>query len=149
MKEERRETVSFRIQPSVEHLIKSRSRLFGMTIGEYVEYLVMKDGMNTEGNQSATVAIYNRLLSIKEEMSEIFNMIDVEMDRMVDETDSIDKDEVSRWMSYSVRKLTSPETKSRELLFKLIEEGIGAYKLTDYGVSILENAFNPKIPIRE
>lgn len=149
MSEEKRKTVSFRILPSTTKTIKSRARMFNMSIGEYIEYIVSKEMSPSNGYNAPLISIIEKTLSLKEDVSMIFNMMEEERDMVYKKREGLNKIEMNNWLTVAVHKLRSPETKSRKLLFELIEEGIHEYSLSDYGISILENAFNARIPIRE
>lgn len=148
MSDEKRELQTIRIYPSVMDKIRTQSKILGMSLGEFIEYSVQKELIPGMVHDHTIVEIAERIMDLRTEFELVYEELQLIRDGVVAKSKTINEDELSEWMDRSTRKLSVKNTPSK-VLFDIIQEGVALYDLTDYGISVLENAYNDKVKIRE
>lgn len=146
-KNSKREAKTFRLKPSVTDIIDSRSKLLDMSKGEYIEYAILKESTPNIEYDPFIDELHDSVETLKENIESLY--ANVESKKTINRATlvEIDEERFNEWFTIAVHTLKTTPKDSTELLFTLIDEGIREFRLSKYGVSILENAYNKNLPV--
>lgn len=140
---------TYRISESTVEAIDKRSKLLGMNIGEYIEYVVARESLPNKSYNATMENILSDAYTIKDQIFTLFRSLEREHLQSIKKDSEPDLEEVDRWLSIIVKRIESGDVESYDELYRLIRHGTEKYNLSDYAVSIMENAYNKGIPIRK
>lgn len=140
---------TMRLLPSTLKVIEDKSKIYDMTIGEYIEYVVGKDTLPNDTLSNEVMTLIDQLCNLREGMDNAFAIAERERVRQIEKDREVDADTTHEWLKCVVDRIKRGEIKGYEEIYHIIREGVEDYNLTDYGVSIIENTYNKAIPIRK